>query len=73
MDRHADDMLDSVEYLRATWSQEAALTHIREQSGSYFDPQVVDLFFRVIESQEAPPATAYQKRLWNLRRLNLSY
>jgi cyclic di-GMP phosphodiesterase len=44
------DALTSDRPYRPAWSQEDALTFIREQSGSHFDPQVVDLFFRVIES-----------------------
>ena len=34
---------------RPAWTQEDALIFIREQSGSHFDPAVVDLFFRTIE------------------------
>jgi putative two-component system response regulator len=47
------DVWDALTYdrpYRPAWSQEEALIFIREQSGSHFDPQVVDLFFRVIES-----------------------
>jgi HD-GYP domain-containing protein (c-di-GMP phosphodiesterase class II) len=44
------DALTSDRPYRPAWSQEDALIFIREQSGSHFDPQVVDLFFRVIES-----------------------
>jgi len=44
------DALTSDRPYRPAWSKEEALTFIREQSGSHFDPQVVDLFFRVIES-----------------------
>ena len=44
------DALTSDRPYRPAWSQEEALIFIREQSGSHFDPQVVDLFFRVIES-----------------------
>ena len=44
------DALTSDRPYRPAWSQEEALIFIREQSGSHFDPQVVDLFFRVIEA-----------------------
>ena len=44
------DALTSDRPYRPAWSQEEALIFIREQSGSHFDPQAVDLFFRVIES-----------------------
>ncbi len=33
---------------RPAWSEAEALTYIREQSGKHFDPQVVELFFKVI-------------------------
>ena len=44
------DALTSDRPYRPAWSQEDALIFIREQSGKHFDPQVVDLFFKVIES-----------------------
>ncbi len=43
------DALTSDRPYRPAWSQEDALIFIREQSGSHFDPQVVDLFFKVIK------------------------
>jgi putative two-component system response regulator len=43
------DALTSDRPYRAAWSNEEALAYIREQSGRHFDPQVVDLFFKVIE------------------------
>jgi putative two-component system response regulator len=43
------DALTSNRPYRAAWSEEAALTYIREQAGKHFDPQVVELFFNVIE------------------------
>ena len=43
------DALTSDRPYRPAWSKEEALVYIREQSGQYFDPQVVDLFFNVIE------------------------
>ena len=44
------DALTSDRPYRSAWTEEQALTYIREQAGSHFDPQVVDLFFKVIES-----------------------
>jgi len=43
------DALTSDRPYRAAWSEAEALQYIREQSGKHFDPQVVDLFFKVIE------------------------
>lgn len=41
------DALTSNRPYRPAWSEAETLMHIREQSGKHFDPQVVDLFFRV--------------------------
>jgi putative two-component system response regulator len=43
------DALTSDRPYRKAWSEEEALNYIREQSGQHFDPQVVELFFKVIE------------------------
>lgn len=43
------DALTSNRPYRKAWSEEDALNFIREQSGIYFDPRVVELFFKVIE------------------------
>lgn len=43
------DALTSDRPYRKAWSEEEALTYIREQSGKHFDPQVVELFFKVIK------------------------
>jgi putative two-component system response regulator len=43
------DALTSDRPYRFAWKKEDALNHIREQAGKHFDPQVVDLFFKVIE------------------------
>lgn len=42
------DALTSNRPYRAAWSEAEALQYIREQSGKHFDPQVVELFFKVI-------------------------
>lgn len=43
------DALTSDRPYRKAWSEEEARTYIREQSGKHFDPQVVELFFKVIQ------------------------
>jgi putative nucleotidyltransferase with HDIG domain len=43
------DALTSDRPYRPAWSEEKAMTFIREQSGTHFDPQVVDAFFKMIE------------------------
>jgi putative two-component system response regulator len=43
------DALTSDRPYRGAWSEEEALTYIREQSSKHFDPNVVELFFKVIE------------------------
>jgi putative two-component system response regulator len=42
------DAVTSDRPYRKAWSQQEALTYIREQVGKHFDPQVVELFFQVI-------------------------
>jgi putative two-component system response regulator len=42
------DALTSNRPYRKAWTEEAAVNYIREQSGKHFDPQVVELFFKVI-------------------------
>ena len=43
------DALTSDRPYRPAWSEEEALTYIREQSDKHFDPQVEDLFFKIIK------------------------
>ena len=43
------DALTSNRPYRPAWTEEQALTYIREQSGKHFDPQAVELFFHVIK------------------------
>ena len=43
------DAVTSDRPYRAAWTEEQATAYIREQIGKHFDPQVVDLFFKVIE------------------------
>jgi len=43
------DALTSDRPYRSAWSREQALDFIREQSGSHFDPQAVELFLRLIQ------------------------
>jgi PAS domain S-box-containing protein/putative nucleotidyltransferase with HDIG domain len=42
------DAITSDRPYRSAWTEEKALKYIKEQSGSYFDPQVVDAFLRLI-------------------------
>ena len=41
------DALTSDRPYRAAWSRERALEYLREQSGKYFDPQVLEAFLRL--------------------------
>jgi len=43
------DAVTSDRPYRAAWTEEQAAAYIREQSGKHFDPQVVELFFKVVE------------------------
>jgi PAS domain S-box-containing protein len=43
------DALTSDRPYRPAWSEQEALIYIREQSGKYFDPQVVEAFLKMIE------------------------
>jgi putative two-component system response regulator len=43
------DALTSDRPYRQAWSEEEALNYIREQSGKHFEPQVVELFFKIIQ------------------------
>ena len=45
------DVYDALIYARsykAAWSQEQALTEIRTQAGRHFDPELLDVFLRVV-------------------------
>ena len=42
------DALTSDRPYRKSWSREKTLDHIRELSGSHFDPQVVDAFLMMV-------------------------
>jgi len=44
------DAITSDRPYRKRWSKEAALSYIKEQSGKYFDPQVVKVFLGLIDS-----------------------
>jgi len=45
------DAVTSERPYRPAWKEEVALDYIREQSGKHFDPQVVEYFFKLIESE----------------------
>jgi len=38
------DALNSDRYYRKAWPKEKVASYIREQAGSQFDPQIVDVF-----------------------------
>ena len=46
------DALNSDRPYRPAWPREKIITYIRDQSGKHFDPQVVDVFLRVISEME---------------------
>lgn len=46
------DALTSDRPYRPAWSTQDALMYIRDQSGRHFDPQVVELFFKVIQNSQ---------------------
>ena len=43
------DALTSDRSYRKAWSREEALKHIRQESGSHFDPEVVEMFFMEVK------------------------
>jgi HD-GYP domain-containing protein (c-di-GMP phosphodiesterase class II) len=43
------DALTSHRPYRKSWSEEAALQHIKEQSGKHFDPKIVEAFVQLVE------------------------
>jgi len=51
------DALTSDRPYRKAWAEEKALKYIREQSGTHFDPRVVEAFFRVIPGDRAADNT----------------
>ena len=46
------DAITSDRPYRKGWSKADALKYIQEQSGSYFDPQVVNVFLKIINTPE---------------------
>jgi HD-GYP domain-containing protein (c-di-GMP phosphodiesterase class II) len=45
------DALISDRPYRKAWSREKALDHIAQESGKHFDPQIVDIFFKLINEK----------------------
>jgi PAS domain S-box-containing protein len=43
------DALTSNRPYRDAWSKEKTLEYIREQTGKYFDPHIVEIFFRIVQ------------------------
>ena len=48
------DALTSDRPYRKGWSREKTMDHIRELSGSHFDPQVVDAFLKMVREDDKP-------------------
>ena len=46
------DALTSDRPYRKAWPKEKAIEYIKEQKGKHFDPEVVDVFIKMIEGQE---------------------
>ena len=46
------DALTSDRPYRLAWSREGAIKHIKKESGTHFDPQVVELFLDLIDNTE---------------------
>lgn len=44
------DAIQSERPYKHAWSREMAIAQLREQRGKYFDPQVVDVFLRLVEN-----------------------
>ena len=49
------DALTNDRPYRAAWSLEETLAYIKQQSGSHFDPQVVDMFVKLIDKNTTRP------------------
>jgi HD-GYP domain-containing protein (c-di-GMP phosphodiesterase class II) len=43
------DALCSVRRYRPAWSPDKAIEHIRSLSGTHFDPEVVDMFLKIVK------------------------
>lgn len=54
------DALTSDRPYRSAWPVEKALEHIRQGSGSHFDPQVVDLFLKMMEDFDSDPFSSLE-------------
>jgi putative nucleotidyltransferase with HDIG domain len=48
------DALRSDRPYRAAWPKEKTVSHLKESSGSHFDPYVVDLFIKLVETGKIP-------------------
>ena len=47
------DALRSTRSYRKAWTREVALAHMREQSGTHFDPVCIEAFLAVVDRWEA--------------------
>ena len=46
------DALTSTRTYRKAWSVEKTLAHIQENSGTHFDPQIVDMFMKIMSKKD---------------------
>jgi PAS domain S-box-containing protein len=63
------DALTSDRPYRTAWPREKSLSHIREQSGTHFDPHVVEVFLQMV-NEETPTPT--HRTLKNTSKTNLT-
>ena len=47
------DALTSDRPYRQAWPDDVAINYIREQSGKFFDPRIVDVFLRIVQTEHA--------------------
>jgi PAS domain S-box-containing protein len=48
------DAITSDRPYRPAWTRDAALAHVRSQSGLYFDPRIVDIFLKLMSQETVP-------------------
>jgi HD-GYP domain-containing protein (c-di-GMP phosphodiesterase class II) len=53
------DALTSDRPYRARWPQEKTLQHIRGLSGSHFDPNIVDVFLKMVNQEQSNRTTRF--------------
>jgi HD-GYP domain-containing protein (c-di-GMP phosphodiesterase class II) len=53
------DALTSDRPYRKAWTREKAISHIREQAGSHFDPEVVKVFLNELKNEKSREFTTH--------------